>query len=478
MGFRDYSVGVNLIGRDISASKALNKLGWVAKSTGDKLESASKKANYVLGAMTGAAVLFAKAAAEDERSSIKLAATLKTVASAGDVQIAAVEKFINKASIWSATADDEIRPAFDRLVRSTKNVGEAQKLTTLALEIAKQKGLPVVQVANALAKAHDGNVGALKKLGVAVKSGAKSQDVYATKMKVVNGQLTSVQVKVGKTGKEMIKFDDIIKQVGKDFKGSIAAQSETAAFKFEKFKIVLGETQETLGYMLLPYLNDLSDWLVKIAPYVEKHKEAIKKWAIAIVSIAIAIKTVNAAYKTFLALQGIGAIVKLIAIWAGFGTTVATAGTEMAAAGVAVNVAWAPFLLTVAAIAAAFVGINLVLNKIKKNREALLNDPNKIPSWSTESNKLDFLSGRETFMSAAPKHAKGGIVTKPHFGWIGESGPEAIIPLNKAGMFGGITIINQIRGSVIAEKDLALTIRNDIAQLMRRKGLNPAILGV
>jgi hypothetical protein len=477
MGFRDYSVGVNLIGRDISASKALNKLGWVAKSTGDKLESASKKANYVLGAMTGAAVLFAKAAAEDERSSIKLAATLKTVANAGDTQIAAVEKFINKASIWSATADDDIRPAFDRLVRSTKNVGEAQKLTTLALEIAKQKGLPVVQVANALAKAHDGNVGALKKLGIAVKSAGKSQDVYATKMKVVNGQLTSVQVKVGKTGKDMVKFDDIIKQVGKDFKGSIAAQAETAAFKFEKFKIVLGETQETLGYMLLPYLNDLSDWLVKIAPFVEKHKEAIKKWAIAIVSVAIAVKTVNAAYKTFMALQGIGAIVKLIAIWAGFGTTVATAGTEMAAAGVAVDVAWAPFLITVATIAAAFVGINLVLNKMAKNRKALLTDPNKIPSWSTESNKLDFLSGRPTFMSAAP-HAAGGIFNKAHIGIVAEKGPEAIVPLSKMGMFGGVTVINHIQGSVVAEKDLALKIRNDIAQLMRRKGLNPAILGV
>jgi hypothetical protein len=63
-------------------------------------------------------------------------------------------------------------------------------------------------------------------------------------------------------------------------------------------------------------------------------------------------------------------------------------------------------------------------------------------------------------------------------GIVAEKGPEAIIPLNKMGMLGGITIINHIQGSVIAEKDLALKIRNDIAQLMRRKGLNPAILGV
>ena len=60
MAFKDYSVGVNLIGRDISASKALNKLGFAAKSTGDKLEAASKKATYVIGAMTGAAVYLLK----------------------------------------------------------------------------------------------------------------------------------------------------------------------------------------------------------------------------------------------------------------------------------------------------------------------------------------------------------------------------------------------------------------------------------
>ena len=474
---RDMSVGVNLIGRDISASKALNKLGFVAKSTGQKLEAASKKANYVIAGMTGAAVLFAKAAAADELSANKLAETLKNVTNAGADQIAGVEKFITKASVWSAVADDEIRPAFDRLLRSTKDVAESQKLMTLALEIAKQKGLPVAQVANAIAKAHDGNVNALKKLGVAIKASGKTQDVYASKMKVVNGRLVETKFKVQSAKKEVVKFDDVIKQLGKDFTGSVAAQSETAAFKLEQFKIVLGETQETLGYMLLPYLKDLSDWLIKAAPWVERNKDNIKKWAIAIISVAVAVKAVNAAYKTFQALQIAGMLVKQIALWAGYGTTVTVAGGQIAAAGTAVQIAWAPFLLTVAGIAAAFVGINLALNKIKKNREALLNDPNKIPSWSTESNK--FFPNTE--MRAVPRHAKGGIVTRPHIGMVGEAGPEAIIPLNKAGRFGfggGITIVNNIQGSIMTEKDIAVVIRNNIAQLVRRKGLSTAFLGV
>lgn len=479
MAFRDYSVGVNLIGRDVSASKALNKLGFVAKSTGQKLEAASKKANYVIGAMTGAAMLFAKAAAEDERSASKLAQTLRTITNAGQDQVKTVEDFITKASIWSATADDEIRPAFDRLVRSTKDITEAQKLLNLALEISKQKGIPVEQVANSLAKANDGNVNALKRLGISIKTATKGQATYATMMKVVNGRLVETQIKLKNAKNGTIDFKNVVKQLGKEFEGSIDAQSETAAFKLEQFRVVLGETQETLGYMLLPYLKDLSDWLVKAAPWVERNKENIKKWAIAIVSVAVAVKLVNAAYKTFQALQIAGMLVKQIALWAGYGTTVTVAGGEIAAAGVAVQVAWAPFLLTVAGIAAAFVGINLALNKMKKNREALLTDPNKIPSWSTKSNK--FFPNTE--MRAAP-HAKGGIVVKPHVGLVGEAGPEAIIPLSKGKLSqyglggGGVTIVNNIQGSIMTEKDVAVVVRNNIAQLIRRKGLSTAFLGV
>jgi phage-related minor tail protein len=36
--------------------------------------------------------------------------------------------------------------------------------------------------------------------------------------------------------------------------------------------------------------------------------------------------------------------------------------------------------------------------------------------------------------------AKGGIVTAPTLGMVGEAGPEAIIPLNRAGKIGGTTI--------------------------------------
>ena len=41
---------------------------------------------------------------------------------------------------------------------------------------------------------------------------------------------------------------------------------------------------------------------------------------------------------------------------------------------------------------------------------------------------------------AVPAMTNGGIVTSPTLALIGEAGPEAVVPLNKAGGMGGVTI--------------------------------------
>jgi hypothetical protein len=46
------------------------------------------------------------------------------------------------------------------------------------------------------------------------------------------------------------------------------------------------------------------------------------------------------------------------------------------------------------------------------------------------------------------------------------------------GGMGGMNIVINVAGSVIQERDLAVTVRDNIAQLMRRRGVDPAILGV
>ncbi len=69
-------------------------------------------------------------------------------------------------------------------------------------------------------------------------------------------------------------------------------------------------------------------------------------------------------------------------------------------------------------------------------------------------------------VSQALPFADGGIVTKPTLGLVGEAGPEAIIPLSKAGMMGGITV--NITGGYYLSEMAANDIGNKIVEKLKR----------
>lgn len=95
----------------------------------------------------------------------------------------------------------------------------------------------------------------------------------------------------------------------------------------------------------------------------------------------------------------------------------------------------------------------------------------KAPSW------VPGIGGKGFSMPKIPMLADGGIVNKATLAMIGEAGPEAVVPLNRG--FGmGMTVVVHVAGSVIAEKDLAVKVRNELAQLMRRNGAPLAAIGV
>lgn len=75
--------------------------------------------------------------------------------------------------------------------------------------------------------------------------------------------------------------------------------------------------------------------------------------------------------------------------------------------------------------------------------------------------------GTSGFGSTAPHLAAGGIVTGPTFALIGESGPEAVIPLNDANrQMGGITV--NINGGTYLSEDVANKIGNMLIHRLQR----------
>jgi hypothetical protein len=468
----DASIGVNLIGRDVSASSAIKGVGDTAKSTSESIKDAGAKAGIAFAAISAGALLAAKSAAEDEQSTAQLANTLKNVVGATDATVKSVEDYINKTTLATGIADDKLRPAFQRLVMSTKDVGEAQKLTNLAMEIATAKHIDVEAAANALAKAHDGNMGALKRLGVS---------------------LDETTVKNKDFGKAVVELGD-------QFKGSLAANADTAAGKMAIMSNSLNEAKESVGYALLPALTSLTAVFQKIAPFIQEHADLIGKAVLVVGALTGAIMLAGAAVKAYETITKAMAIAQTLlnAVMSAnpIGLVVIAIAALVAAFVIAYehsekfrDIITGAFnaVKTVASAVADTIGtaFRSVFDGVKSSLNSLITLANSairalngihinIPSW------IPGIGGRSfgIDLPTIPMLAEGGIVTKPTLAMIGEAGAEAVIPLSKGGMGGGINVVVNVQGSVVQEQDLAISVRDQIAILMRRRGLNPSILGV
>lgn len=176
-----------------------------------------------------------KAAIEDEAAQAKLAKTLENVTGATDDQIKSLENYILKTSLAFNVTDDDLRPSLDRLVRSTKDVEEAQKLQTLALNIAAGTGKSLQTVSEALAKAHDGNFTALKRLG-----GGIDESIIKQK-----------------------DFDAATAALAKTFEGQASAQADTFQGKLGRLQIAFNEGKETIGSFILDAITPMVTLIVE-----------------------------------------------------------------------------------------------------------------------------------------------------------------------------------------------------------------------
>ena len=215
--------------------QGLDKADKETKTFSSKLDNALQKgaaAFLAVGAAAGAMAIkigidAVKAAIEDEKAQKSLAITLKNTTKATDAQVKSVEDYIDKTARATGVADDQLRPSLDRLVRSTQDVTKAQKLQTLALDIAAGTGKDLATVSEALGKAYDGNLGALKRIGVPL-----DENIVKTK-----------------------DFDAAVIALTQTFAGQADAAAETFAGRMARIKIAIDEAKEQLGFALLPLLE-------------------------------------------------------------------------------------------------------------------------------------------------------------------------------------------------------------------------------
>lgn len=215
--------------------QGLDKADKEARTFTNKLDDALKKGALAFAAVGAAAGAMAikigvdavKAAIEDEKAQLSLAQTLRNTVKATDAQIKATEEYIDKTARATGIADDQLRPSLDRLVRSTNDLTKAQKLQQLALDIAAGTGKDLAAVTEALGKAYDGNLGALKRIGVPL-----DENIVKTK-----------------------DFDAAVVALSKTFAGQADIAANSFAGRMARIQIAIDEAKESLGQALLPVLE-------------------------------------------------------------------------------------------------------------------------------------------------------------------------------------------------------------------------------
>ena len=405
------------------------------ETTSEKAQFAIKKAAVpAAAALAGLAVALGdatKAAMEDQQEQAALALTLQNVTGAGAAQTAQVEKQISAMSRASGVADTEYRLALEALVRGTKDVDMAMRDMNLVMDISTATGTSSATVADALAKAYQGNFKALRSLSPEM----------ATMIK------------------EGASLNEIMDVLGGTFGGATAASAETAAGKMKILSNSIGETKESIGAALLPVVEAVLPILNKFAMWAQDNPEAFLAIAGAIAAVAAAIVVTNIA----MALNPFALIAAGIALLV---VALVTAYNKFEWFRNGINAIVNTVIGFFAGMVNAAVGaVNMIISAY--NSIPLLPDLPKAPTMP-----IPQLGGTPTTPAPGrmniPRLANGGIVSSPTLALIGEAGPEAVVPLDRMQNGGGITI--NVTGGLATSAEIGESVVNALRAYSRSAG--------
>ncbi len=184
-----------------------------------------------------------KAAAQDQKSQTLLANSLRNTVGATDAAIAATEEYISAMQAEFGVADDQLRPALGKLAAVTGDVGKAQGLLGVAMDISAARTIDLETASALLSKGFGGNIGALKKLFPQISAATVKSKDFGAALKVVRAET----------------------------EGAAAAAAGTFAGQVNRIKLQLGEASESLGNKLLPQIQAFADLVInKAIPAVQK----------------------------------------------------------------------------------------------------------------------------------------------------------------------------------------------------------------
>jgi hypothetical protein len=404
------------------------------ETTSEKAQFAIKKAAVPAAAALGGLALAlgdaTKAAMEDQQEQAALALTLNNVTGAGAAQTAQIEEQISAMSRASGIADSDYRKSLEALVRGTKDVDMAMKDMNLVMDISTALQMDSGTVADALAKAYQGNFKALRSL----------TPEMATMIK------------------EGASLNEVMDVLGGTFGGATAASAETAAGKMKILSNSIGETKESIGAALLPVVEAVLPILNKFAMWAQDNPQAFLAIAGAIGAVAAAIVVTNIA----MALNPFALIAAGIALLV---VALVTAYNKFEWFRDGIKAIVNTVIGFFAGMVNAAIGaVNAIVSAY--NSIPLLPDLPKVPNLPVPQ-----IGGTPTQVAGRmnlPRLAEGGIVSSPTLALIGEAGPEAVVPLDRMQSGGGITI--NVTGGLATSAEIGESVVNALRAYSRSAG--------
>jgi hypothetical protein len=197
-------------------------------------EKTLKKLGKTLGITLSAAAIVkfgkdsAKAFIEDEKQAKRLSIAVKNLGL--QFYDANITDFIDRLTIASGVADDQLRPALQKLLTTTGDVTKSQQLLKQAIDISAGSGVDLATVSQDLANAYVGNTKGLKKYYLG---------------------LSQTQLKA-------MSFADIQAKLNKQFAGANQQYLQTYAGQMSILTVAAGEAQEVIGGALIQSLMDFT----------------------------------------------------------------------------------------------------------------------------------------------------------------------------------------------------------------------------
>lgn len=417
---------LNLTARSEQLTSALNDSQLAVNKFGKKLDAIGRKATLVLGGLAVAGYGAVKSAEDVAVANARLATVLQ--------------------DMGFAQATDRVTKYAEALEMTTGVDAEVIKLTQAKLATFKNLTATVGQTGGAfdratkaaldMAAAGFGEASSnAVQLGKALQDPIKGITALSRSGITFNETQKAMIAQMVKSG-DMLGAQNMILGAVEEQVGGTAAATVTAT---QKMSIAFNNVAESIGTILLPFVQKLSDAIVKMTPWLQENANALVIVAGAVGGLAIAVKTLQ------FALDAVSVAIK-----------VATGLQWLFNVALNAN----PIGLMVAGLAALVVGIKLAYDHFKPFADLVDRVVSGVKSLGGKAAALvgNFLGGGK---------ATGGTVRSGGIYRVGEFGPETLVMGGASGSIrpdssasGNVTI--NINGIVDAE-----SARRSIEQLLQ-----------